>query len=103
MLTPRLAYVAGDDGLLLERAAGAWSTKPRLTLPGGTPDLRALLAFGRTALYAVSSDVRDLHFFDGTAWRSVTVPPATLNALGATGPRDIWGAGGSGTVVRWQP
>ncbi|MCP3138143.1 MopE-related protein [Pyxidicoccus xibeiensis] len=102
VLTPRLAYVAGDDGLLLERAGGSWSAKPRLTLPGGTPDVRALLAFGRTALYALSSDVSDIHFFDGTAWRSVTAPPRTLEALGGTGPGDVWGAGAGGTLVRWR-
>jgi hypothetical protein len=104
VLTPRLAYAAGDDGLLLESSNGAWGVKPGPTLPGSiTPDLRALLAFGRTAIYAVSSGTNDLHFFNGTAWSRATEAPHTLNALGATGPDDVWGAGFNGTLVRWQP
>ncbi|MBZ4417253.1 putative metal-binding motif-containing protein [Myxococcus sp. RHSTA-1-4] len=101
VLTPRLAYVAGDGGLLLERAGTAWSVKP--APGGGTADLRALLAFGRTALYVVTSATNDVHFFDGTAWSSVTVAPHTLNALEGTGPAEVWGAGFSGTLVRWKP
>ncbi|WP_343073250.1 putative metal-binding motif-containing protein [Pyxidicoccus fallax] len=104
VLTPRLAYVAGDDGLLLERSGTTWTARSGPTPSGsGTPDYRALLAFGRTALYVVTSTSNDLHFFDGTAWNSVIVAAETLNALEGTGPGDVWGAGHDGALVRWRP
>jgi hypothetical protein len=103
VLTPGLAYVAGDKGLLLERSGTTWTKKPVLTVSGDPVDLRAMVAFGRTAVYAVTSVARDIQFFDGASWTPVNVPPNTLNALEATGPGDVWGAGNSGTLVRWQP
>jgi hypothetical protein len=103
VLTPGLAYAAGDKGLLLERSGTTWTKKPVLMVSGKAEDLRAMVAFGRTAVYAVTSGPKDIQFFDGTAWTSVNVPPNTLNALEATGPGDLWGAGNSGTLVRWQP
>jgi hypothetical protein len=101
VLTPRLAYAAGDGHLLLERSGTEWTARPGPTPGGG--DLRGLLAFGRSALYVVSSDANDVHFFDGTAWRSVRVASSTLNALAGTGPDDLWGAGLGGVLLRWQP
>ncbi|WP_164013720.1 putative metal-binding motif-containing protein [Pyxidicoccus trucidator] len=104
VLTPRLAYAAGDGGLLMERSGGAWTVKPQLTVAGsGAVNVRALLAFGRTALYAVGSGPNEIHFFNGTTWSSVAEAPGTLNALEATGPGDLWGVGFTGTLVRWQP
>ncbi|QSQ25900.1 hypothetical protein JY651_13630 [Pyxidicoccus parkwayensis] len=104
VLTPTLAYVAGDGGLLLERSGTTWAAKPALTVAGtGVVDLRALLAVGRTGIYAVASGPNDIHFFDGAAWSSVTVPPHRLNALEGTRPDRLWGAGSSGTLVRWRP
>ena len=104
VVTPKLAYVAGDKGLLLARSGTTWTTQPALTVSGTAVDLRAMLAFGRTAIYAVSSGPKDIHFFDGTSWSSATnVPPSTLNALAATGPGDIWATGNGGTLIRWKP
>ncbi|WP_342381867.1 putative metal-binding motif-containing protein [Myxococcus stipitatus] len=104
VLTPRLAYVSGDDGLLLEKVRNAWIRKPTLTLPGGSqPTLRSMTAFGRTAIYAVTSEVNDIHFFNGTTWSSITPSPQTLNALGGSGPGDVWATGHSGTLLRWTP
>lgn len=104
VLTARLAYVAGDGALLLERSGDAWTRLPALTVSGGaTPNLRALRAFGRTALYAVSSEVNDVHFFDGASWSVVTPSPATLNALGGSGPGDVWATGHHGSLLRWTP
>ncbi|WP_246137530.1 putative metal-binding motif-containing protein [Myxococcus llanfairpwllgwyngyllgogerychwyrndrobwllllantysiliogogogochensis] len=104
VLTPRLAYVAGDGALLLERSRDTWTRLPTLTVTGGaTPDLRALMAFGRTALYAVSSEVNDVHFFNGSTWSTATQSPATLNALGGSGPGDVWATGHRGTLLRWTP
>jgi hypothetical protein len=104
VLTPKLAYAAGDGGLFLERAGTAWNAKPSLTVLGlGLVNGRAMVAFGSKAIYAVTSGVRDIHFFNGTEWSSVTVPSRTLSTLGATGPGNVWGAGGGGTLVRWQP
>ncbi|WP_338866446.1 putative metal-binding motif-containing protein [Myxococcus stipitatus] len=104
VLTPRLAYVVGEDGLLLEKARDTWTQKLRLTLPNGSrPTLRSLAAFGRTAIYAVSSGTNDIHFFNGTSWSTVTTPPQTINALGGSGPGDVWAAGHSATLLRWTP
>ncbi|AGC45290.1 putative lipoprotein [Myxococcus stipitatus DSM 14675] len=104
VLTPRLTYVAGEDGLLLEKVRDTWVRKPALTLPGGSqPTLRSMTAFGRTAIYAVTSEVNDIHFFNGTTWSSLTTAPQTLNALGGSGPGDVWAAGHSGTLLRWTP
>lgn len=104
VLTPSLAYAAGDGGLLLERSGTTWTAKPTLTVPDiGTVDLRAMVAIGRTAIYVVVSDSRDIFFFDGTGWSSVTVPSQTLKTLEALRPDRIWGAGYGGLLVRWQP
>jgi hypothetical protein len=104
VLTPKLAYAAGDGGLFLERSGTTWTAKPLITVGGiGPVDIRAMVAFGRTAIYAATSGTRDVRFFNGMEWTSISVPPRILNALGASGPRDLWGAGGGGTLVRWQP
>ncbi|WP_426746436.1 putative metal-binding motif-containing protein [Myxococcus faecalis] len=104
VLTPHMLYVAGDHGLLLEKARGTWTQKPALTVNGGTvPNLRDILAFGRTGIYAASSEVNDLHFFDGTAWSTVATPSATVNALGGFGPGEVWAAGHDGLLTRWKP
>jgi len=104
VLTPRLAYAVGDNGLLLERAGTAWTVKPQLRLPSNAaPHIRAVLAFGSKALYALSSDTPDIHFFDGTAWSPAFTPPNTMHALDGTSPTDVWAVGSGGTLVRWQP
>ncbi|QSQ15739.1 putative metal-binding motif-containing protein [Myxococcus landrumensis] len=104
VLTQRLVYVSGDDGLLLEKTRNTWTRKPPLILSSGSqPTIRSLAAFGRTAIYAVSSEVNDIHFFNGSAWSSVTTAPQTLNALGGSGPGDVWATGHSGTLLRWTP
>ncbi|WP_338866445.1 putative metal-binding motif-containing protein [Myxococcus stipitatus] len=104
VLTPRLAYVAGDDGLLLEKARDSWTQKQALTLPGGSrPTIRSLAAFGRTAIYAVSSGTNDIYFFNGAAWSSVATPSQTLTALGGSGPGDVWAVGHTSTLLRWTP
>ncbi|MFP2911035.1 MopE-related protein [Pyxidicoccus sp. 3LFB2] len=103
VLSPRVAYVAGDGGLLLERSGTTWTEKPSLTFLGVGSNIRAMTAFGRTALYAVGSLDRNIYFFNGTEWTGVMLPPRTLAALEGTGPGDVWGAGAGGTLVRWQP
>lgn len=104
VLTPRLVYVAGDHGLLLEKSRDRWSRLPVLTVNGGTtPNLRDIIAFGRTGIYAASSEVNDLHFFDGTAWSTVATPPRTVNALGGFGPGEVWATGHNGLLTRWKP
>ncbi|AKF81588.1 hypothetical protein MFUL124B02_21660 [Myxococcus fulvus 124B02] len=104
VLTSRLVYVAGDHGLLLEKSRDAWTPKPVLTVNGGTvPNLRAFIAFGRTGIYAASSEVNDLHFFNGTAWSVVATPSETVNALGGFGPGEVWATGHDGLLTRWTP
>ncbi|MFY2558766.1 MopE-related protein [Corallococcus terminator] len=104
VLTPQLAYVAGDGALLLQRSRERWTRLPALTVSNKpTPNLRSLRAFGRTAIYAVSSEVNDVHFFNGTTWSTVSQSQATLNALGGSGPMAVWATGHGGTLLRWTP
>ncbi|MCP3061561.1 putative metal-binding motif-containing protein [Myxococcus sp. K38C18041901] len=104
VLTPQMVYVAGDRGLLLEKSRATWTQKPVLTVTGGVvPNLRAFIAFGRTGIYAASSVVNDLHFFNGTAWSTVATPTRTVNALGGFGPGEVWATGHDGLLTRWKP
>ncbi|ATB48218.1 hypothetical protein MYMAC_003844 [Corallococcus macrosporus DSM 14697] len=104
VLSPSHVYVVGAAGLFLERSGTTWTTKPPIMLPTETPaDIRALVAFGSKAIYAVSSGTNNIHFFDGTAWSPAFEPSSRMNALSGTGPGDVWVAGDSGALVRWRP
>lgn len=104
VLSPSHVYAVGDRGLFLERAGTTWSVKPPINLPSGHPaDIRALVAFGSKAIYAVSSGTNNIHFFNGTVWSTAAEPLSPLNALSGTGPADVWVAGTGGALLRWQP
>ncbi|MFP2961642.1 MopE-related protein, partial [Myxococcus sp. 1LA] len=104
VLSPSLAYAVGDGGLFLERAGTTWTVKPRIVLPTqAAADIRALVAFGSKAIYAVSSGTNNIHFWNGTAWSVAFDPSSPLNALSGTGPADVWVAGSGGALVRWRP
>ncbi|MBU8894646.1 putative metal-binding motif-containing protein [Corallococcus sp. M34] len=100
----RTAYAVGDQGLVLERANGAWRMLPRLTDATGTPrDATGVVAYGRHAIYAVASD-GEVRFSDGgaawvTAYRGVT----GLTAIDGPTPTEIWASGQQGTLVRFHP
>ncbi|WP_226994315.1 putative metal-binding motif-containing protein [Myxococcus hansupus] len=103
-LSATRVVAAGDTGLLMELNGTTWTVKPRLTLESmATADIRAMVAFGSKAIYAVSSGSNAIHFFNGETWSSSAPPSHTTHTLGATGPTDIWAAGSTGVLLRWQP
>jgi hypothetical protein len=104
VLTGQLAYAVGDQGMVLERREGAWHTLAAPPRVGDVPpDLRAVLAFGRTALYALSNQDEVLLYDVATStWSPVASSTHTLHAMDGVEPRDIWVVGDNGSYVRWS-
>ncbi len=104
VLTPQLAYAVGDLGLVLERRGSTWHTLAAPAPVGGTtPDLRAVVAFGRTAVYALSNnDEVLLYDVDTGTWSPMLRSSNTLQALDGVDPRDIWAVGYKGSSLRWS-
>jgi len=98
----RLAYAAGNAGVLLERSGGTWT---KLASPGATVDMVDVVAFGPTTVFALTSEVGvHLRHFNGTTWSqpyAQTLQPQW--AIDGTGPQELWSAGTGGTLVHWGP
>ncbi|MFY1824565.1 putative metal-binding motif-containing protein [Myxococcus fulvus] len=104
VLTPRLAYAMGDQGLILQKTRDRWALRTLLTVNGSTtPSLRAFIAFGRTGIYVVAAESDGLHFFNGFSWSIVATPSETVTALGGFGPGEVWATGHDGLLTRWKP
>jgi hypothetical protein len=101
MVHAQLAYAAGDEGVVLERSSGTWKEAPRLNPSGTPPSILGLTAYGRTAVYAVTSD-KNVYLLNGS-WSSVAPLTWTPWAIDGVGPHDLWIAGSQGQVLHWGP
>ncbi|QSQ23502.1 putative metal-binding motif-containing protein [Pyxidicoccus parkwayensis] len=105
VVSPALAYAAGDQGLLLEREGGVWRAKPSypIYVDGGvSPDIFDVVAFGRTAVFArLSSD--DLVRFDGEQWRDFLFGTQGFTTLEGLTSDELWSATQDGTGFHWGP
>ncbi|AFE05616.1 BNR repeat domain protein [Corallococcus coralloides DSM 2259] len=102
VVNSRLAFVAGDDGLVLQRYRGAWSPLPQASFLGTR--LNALdvqgLAQGKAYMAAGQGGV---FFFDGSTWLSAHPGTNALRSLDSTSPTNIGVVGDHGTVIYWRP
>ncbi|RYZ39136.1 MAG: hypothetical protein EOO71_21250 [Myxococcaceae bacterium] len=105
VVAPGLAYAAGDQGLLLERAAGTWSTKPPypVFVDGGvSPDILDVVAFGQGSVIAVL-DTDDIVRFDGETWRDFRFGTEGFTAVEGLSSDELWSATLAGTGFHWGP
>ncbi|RKH47598.1 hypothetical protein D7X12_02545 [Corallococcus sicarius] len=105
VVAPGLAYAAGDQGLLLERTAGTWSTKPPypIFVDGGvSPDILDVVSFGQGAVIA-RLDTDDLVRFDGTEWRDFRFGTQGFTSLEGLSSDELWSATQDGTGFHWGP
>ena len=105
VVAPGLAYAGGDQGLLLERAAGTWSTKPPypIYVDGGVaPDLLDVVSFGQGVVFA-RLDSDDLVRFDGAAWQDFLFGTQVFTTLEGLTSDELWSATEDGTGFYWGP
>ena len=100
MVHGKLAYAAGDEGVVLQRLNTTWSELPRLP---SAPDAQDVAAYGRTAVYAVSNSSKDVYFYNGTSWSKDLTTSWTPFSIDGVAPHDLWVAGSQGTVVHRGP
>lgn len=104
VLTGKRAYAVGDSGVVLERTGSTWTKVAAPPSSGGVvPDLRGVVAFGKTAVYAVSH-LGEVLRYDAAAgtWTSEIQATRSLYAIGGADPRDVWAVGDSGAYARWS-
>ncbi|RKH15831.1 hypothetical protein D7X74_17285 [Corallococcus sp. CA047B] len=105
VVAPGLAYATGDQGLLLERAAGTWSTKPPypIFVDGGvSPDIIDVVAFGQGAVIAVLA-TDDIVRFDGETWGDFRFGTQGFTTLEGLSSDELWSATLDGTGFYWGP
>ncbi|WP_163989003.1 putative metal-binding motif-containing protein [Pyxidicoccus caerfyrddinensis] len=105
VVSPALAYAAGDQGLLLEREGSVWRTKPPYPIfedGGVSPDIFDVVAFGKTAVVArLSTD--DLVRFDGESWHDFLFGTQGFTTLEGLTSDEFWSAAQDGTGFYWGP
>ncbi|RKH89898.1 hypothetical protein D7Y21_08730 [Corallococcus sp. AB045] len=96
----RFAYAAGENGLVLKRSGGVWSSLPTVFESNGTTKagIRDILAFSEKGIYVATSEGR-IVFYDGAAWTTVYPGGTPLSSLDGPSPTRIMAAGEGGTVV----
>ncbi|AFE07179.1 putative lipoprotein [Corallococcus coralloides DSM 2259] len=99
----RFAYAAGDNGLVLKRSGGVWTSLPTVFEPNGVTRaaIRDVLAFSEKGIYVATSEGR-IHFYDGSAWTTAYSGANPLSSLDGPSPTRIVAAGESGTVVNFR-
>ncbi|WP_223632910.1 putative metal-binding motif-containing protein [Corallococcus sp. EGB] len=105
VVSPGLAYAAGDRGLFLERARGTWRTKPSYPIfedGGVAPGVLDVVAFGQGIVFArLESD--DIVRFDGAAWQDFRFGTQGFTSLDALTSDELWSAAIDGTGFYWGP
>ncbi len=96
----QLAYAAGDEGVVLQRANGEWSLLPPLP---SSADAQDVAAYGRTALYVISVTNKSVYYFNGISWLTDYTASWTPSAIDGVGPHDLWVAGSQGSVLHRGP
>ncbi|RKG89830.1 hypothetical protein D7W82_05975 [Corallococcus sp. CA049B] len=98
----RFAYAAGENGLVLKKSGGVWTSLPAAFESNGTTRaaIRDVLAFSEKGIYVATSEGR-IHFYDGSAWTTAYSGTTPLYSLDGPSPTRIVAAGEGGTVVRF--
>ncbi|NPC72540.1 hypothetical protein HPP05_22550 [Corallococcus exiguus] len=98
----RFAYAAGENGLVLKRSGGVWTSLPTAFEPNGTTkaDLRDVLAFSEKGIYVATSE-GNIRFYDGSTWTTAYSGTFLLSSLDGPFPTRIVAAGTGGTVVNF--
>ncbi|AFE07079.1 putative lipoprotein [Corallococcus coralloides DSM 2259] len=96
----RFAYAAGENGLVLKRSGGVWTSLPTVFESNGTTKagIRGILAFSEKGIYVATSEGRIL-FYDGSAWTTAYPVGTALSSLDGPSPTRISAAGEGGTMV----
>ncbi|RKH91331.1 hypothetical protein D7Y21_02890 [Corallococcus sp. AB045] len=96
----RFAYAAGENGLVLKRSGGVWTSLPTVFESNGTTRaiIRDVLAFSEKGIYVATSEGNIL-FYNGSVWTTAYSGTTPLSSLDGPNPTRIVAGGGSGTVV----
>lgn len=101
------AYAVGDLGMVFERINGKWSEMKAVPAAFAGRSLQDVLAFGRTAVYVVTTDGPTtggaVLFFDGSDWitdyTDASSPARALRSLDGKAPSGIVIAGDRGAAA----
>lgn len=100
VVSARLAYAVGDQGLVLRWDGSAWSLLPA---PAAV-DLTGVIAFGTSQVYT-SDRGGSVRKYDGSTWTEPYPAPLLLadplNDITGSSPADLWAVGDNGRVVHW--
>ncbi|QAT88068.1 putative lipoprotein [Corallococcus coralloides] len=96
----RFAYAAGENGLVLKRSGGVWTSLPTAYNSDGTTraDIRDVLAFSEKGVYVATSEGNIL-FYNGSVWTIAYSGTTLLSSLDGPNPTRIVAGGFGGTVV----
>ncbi|RYZ12197.1 MAG: hypothetical protein EOO70_09240, partial [Myxococcaceae bacterium] len=96
----RFAYAAGENGLVLKRSGGVWTSLPTAYNSDGTTraDIRDVLAFSEKGVYVATSEGNIL-FYNGSVWTTAYSGTTLLSSLDGPNPTRIVAGGFGGTVV----
>jgi len=93
----RDVWAAGNNGVLLRRTNGTWSTVSSST----QNHLRGLWGANKNDVWAVGAAGTLLHF-DGGAWIKIeSKVPWNLRAIWGSAANDIWAVGDFGTIIHF--
>ncbi|MBZ4330223.1 putative metal-binding motif-containing protein [Corallococcus sp. AS-1-12] len=98
----RFTYAAGDNGLVLKRNGGAWTSLPTVLESTGKAKaaIQDVLAFSEKGIYVATSEGL-IHFYDGFTWTTAYSGTVPLYSLDGSNPARIVAAGANGTVVNF--
>jgi hypothetical protein len=96
MPSANLAYACGDKGTVVQLKNGTWSKLP--SPAPELPDLNSIAAFDETHVYVAGYGTGGSYVWawNGSQWKvlvRVNGGQGDVNALGGTGPNDLWAVG----------
>ncbi len=93
------AWIVGNDGLALTRAAGTWT---QVDTPRNAT-LRDVWTLAEDDAWAVGDNATALHW-NGSTWQAVDtgIDSASLRAVWAASADDVWAVGSLGSVIHWN-
>jgi len=93
---PTLAYAGGMNGSFLKWDGSTWTALPA---PNANR-INGVLAFGSSAVYAVTSGGEILRY-NGQAWEVLVDVNVELTDIDGRRPDDIWVTGANGRIYHW--
>ncbi|WP_126934041.1 putative metal-binding motif-containing protein [Corallococcus sp. AB018] len=102
VVNSRLAFVAGDNGQVLQNYRGMWSALPQASSLGTRLNVLDVQGLAQGKVY-VAAGQGGVYFYGGITWDAVHPGLNALRSLDSTSPTNIGVAGDHGTVVYWRP